>query len=122
VALRAREIVGEVKQAWAELYVVRKAIEINASTIALVRQASDIAAAKYSAGAMSQQDVLAGVVELSRLHEELVRILNAPEVRERILADGSEPVGSSPEEFRRFMLADLAKWAKVVKESGAKMD
>ena len=51
---------------------------------------------------------------------ELLRILNQPEVRERIVADGSEPVGSSPEEFHQFMLADLAKWAKVVKESGIK--
>ena len=59
---------------------------------------------------------------VTRLHDELVRILNLPEVHERILADGSEPVGSSPEDFRRFMLADLAKWAKVVKESGAKLD
>jgi tripartite-type tricarboxylate transporter receptor subunit TctC len=59
---------------------------------------------------------------VNRLHGELVRILNTPEVRDRILADGSEPVGSAPEEFRQFMLADLAKWAKVVKESGAKLD
>ncbi len=57
---------------------------------------------------------------VTRLHGELLRILNQPEVRERIVADGSEPVGSSPEEFRQFMLADLAKWAKVVKESGIK--
>ena len=59
---------------------------------------------------------------VARLHEELIRILNHPDVRERILADGSEPVGSAPEEFRQFMLADLAKWAKLVKESGAKLD
>jgi tripartite-type tricarboxylate transporter receptor subunit TctC len=59
---------------------------------------------------------------VTRLHEALLKILNAPDIRERILADGSEPVGSSPEEFRQFMLADLAKWARVVKESGAKMD
>ena len=45
-----------------------------------------------------------------------------PEVRERIVADGSELAGSSPEEFRQFMLADLAKWAKVVKESEMKLD
>lgn len=58
---------------------------------------------------------------LARLHGELVRILNQPDVRERIVADGAEPVGSAPEEFRQFMLADLAKWAKLVKESGAKL-
>ena len=59
---------------------------------------------------------------VTRLNEELTRIVNLPDVRERILADGSEPVGSTPEEFRQFMLADLAKWAKVVRESGAKLD
>lgn len=59
---------------------------------------------------------------LARLHGELVRILNLPEVRDRIKADGSEPVGSSPEEFRKFMHADLEKWSKVVKQSGATMD
>jgi tripartite-type tricarboxylate transporter receptor subunit TctC len=59
---------------------------------------------------------------VSRLHEELVRILNQPDVHERIVGDGSEPVGNTPEEFRQFMLADLAKWAKVVKQSGAKLN
>ena len=59
---------------------------------------------------------------VARLHAELVKILNSPDVRERIVADGSEPVGNSPEAFRQFMLADTAKWAKLVKESGAKMD
>jgi tripartite-type tricarboxylate transporter receptor subunit TctC len=59
---------------------------------------------------------------LARLHEAFVKILNQPEMRERIVADGSEPVGNTPEEFRRFMRADLDKWAKLVKESGAKLD
>jgi tripartite-type tricarboxylate transporter receptor subunit TctC len=59
---------------------------------------------------------------LDRLHGELVKILNEPDVHERILKDGSEPVGSSPEEFHKFLDADLAKWAKVVKASGAKLE
>ena len=59
---------------------------------------------------------------VAKLHEELVKILNQPDVRGRIESDGSEPVGSSPEEFRRFMHADMDKWAKLVKESGAKLD
>ena len=59
---------------------------------------------------------------VTRLHDELVRILNRPDVRDRIVADGSAPAGTTPEEFRLFMLADLDKWAKLVKESGAKLD
>jgi tripartite-type tricarboxylate transporter receptor subunit TctC len=59
---------------------------------------------------------------VARLHEELVKILNQPDVKGRIESDGSEPVGSSPDEFRRFMRADMDKWAKLVKESGAKLD
>jgi len=59
---------------------------------------------------------------VARLHDEFVKVLKRPDVRERIVADGSEPAGTSPEEFRQFMLADLAKWAKLVKESGAKLD
>src|SRR5687768_16564593 len=59
---------------------------------------------------------------VKRLHEELIKALNSTDIRGRIEADGSQPVGSSPEEFRRFMQADLDKWAKLVKESGAKLD
>ncbi|HZT61533.1 MAG TPA: tripartite tricarboxylate transporter substrate binding protein [Burkholderiales bacterium] len=59
---------------------------------------------------------------VARLHDEFIKVLNRADVRERILADGSEPVGTTPEEFRQFMLADLARSVKLVKESGAKLD
>ena len=59
---------------------------------------------------------------VTRLHDEFVKVLNRPDVRERIVADGSEPAGTTPEEFRQFMLADLARYAKLVEESGAKLD
>ena len=59
---------------------------------------------------------------VTRLHAEFVKILNRPDIRDRIVLDGSEPAGTTPEDFRQFMLADLAKWAKLVKESGAKLD
>lgn len=59
---------------------------------------------------------------IAKLHGDLIKILGTPEVRERIVADGSEPVGSDPEAFRQYLLADLATWAKLVKESGAKLD
>lgn len=59
---------------------------------------------------------------VARLHDEFVRILNEPDVKQRIAHDGAEAVGSGPEEFRQFLHADMVKWQKVVKESGAKMN
>ena len=59
---------------------------------------------------------------IARLHGEIVRILGQPDIRERILGDGSEPVGNTPEEFTQYMHADLVKWSRLIKESGAKLD
>ena len=59
---------------------------------------------------------------VTRLHDEVVKILRQKDITDRILADGAEPVGNTPEEFRQYMLADVAKWAKLVKESGAKLN
>jgi tripartite-type tricarboxylate transporter receptor subunit TctC len=56
-----------------------------------------------------------------RLHDEFVKALLTPEMRATIEADGAEPVGNSPEEFRKVLLADLQKWPKVIKSNpGAK--
>jgi len=46
----------------------------------------------------------------------------SPDVRERMLNQGVEPVGSTAEEFARLIKAELPKWAKVVQASGAKLD
>ena len=59
---------------------------------------------------------------VAKLNGEIVRILRLPDVRERMTALGAEVVGSSPERFAVFQKADTAKWAKVVKTSGAKID
>jgi tripartite-type tricarboxylate transporter receptor subunit TctC len=59
---------------------------------------------------------------IAKLHAEIVKALQIPEVRERIAGFGFEPVASTPEEFGEFVRADIARWAKVVKESGARVD
>jgi len=59
---------------------------------------------------------------LTRLHREIVGVINEPDTQKRITADGSTPIGSTPEAFLRFLRADVAKWAKLIKESGAKAD
>jgi tripartite-type tricarboxylate transporter receptor subunit TctC len=56
---------------------------------------------------------------LNLLHGELIKVLNEPEIQKAIFNQGAEPVGSSPEEFRKYLIADLDKWKKVVKASGA---
>jgi tripartite-type tricarboxylate transporter receptor subunit TctC len=59
---------------------------------------------------------------VTRLHDEMVKILQRPDVKDMIASDGAETVGNTPEEFRKFLDADVAKWAKLVKESGAKLN
>lgn len=59
---------------------------------------------------------------IRRLHEELVKVLKQPEVRERIVALGIDPVGSTPEEFSRVIAADIAKWTAVAKAANIKAD
>ena len=59
---------------------------------------------------------------INRLNAEVVKILKLPSVREQLVAQGAEPVGDSPEEFSRFTQAEIGKWAKIIKISGAKVD
>jgi tripartite-type tricarboxylate transporter receptor subunit TctC len=57
---------------------------------------------------------------VDRWHRETVRALKDPEVRQRLVTDGAEPVGSSPEEFAVYLRSETVKWAKVVKDVGIK--
>ena len=59
---------------------------------------------------------------IHKLHAEIVKDLKLPAVLERITALGFEPVGNTPEEFGLFLKAELAKWAKVARELGAKAE
>ena len=59
---------------------------------------------------------------VARLHAETAKALAAPEVREKLLAQGAEPIGSSPEEFRAYIRAEIDKWGKVVRASGLRID
>ena len=57
---------------------------------------------------------------ITRLHTGVVRALQNPEVRQRLLNDGAEPVGSSPEEFAAYLRSETTKWAQVIKAAGIK--
>jgi tripartite-type tricarboxylate transporter receptor subunit TctC len=57
---------------------------------------------------------------VTRLHAEMTRILQQPDVKERFAGDGADPVGNTPEEFARYIQSELVKWAKVAREAGIK--
>jgi len=59
---------------------------------------------------------------VERLGAELQRVMQLPEIRERLVAQGIEPIGNSPAEFSGQVRGELKKWARIVQESGARVD
>ncbi len=57
---------------------------------------------------------------INRLQQEIGRMFRQAEVREKLFAQGVEPVGGTPQEFTAFLNAEFAQWAKVIKSSGLK--
>ena len=57
---------------------------------------------------------------LDRLHADLVRALNSPDLRERLQNLGADPVGNTPEQYTAFIRNEIVKWAKVIKAAGIK--
>jgi tripartite-type tricarboxylate transporter receptor subunit TctC len=68
--------------------------------------------------------VKAGTPEpiVKRLNTEVLRVLQLPEVRGKIAAEGATVLSGSPDQFAAFLKDEIAKWGKVVKESGAKVE
>ena len=59
---------------------------------------------------------------VARLNDEVRKVLRQDEVTARLAAEGSEPMGSTPEEFRAFLTAEHEKWGRVVREARVQLD
>jgi tripartite-type tricarboxylate transporter receptor subunit TctC len=59
---------------------------------------------------------------VQKLNAAINRVLQMPEVRQRLEALTFEPIGGSPQQFAEYVRSEVAKWAVVVKETGAKLD
>ncbi len=59
---------------------------------------------------------------VSRLNAELVKISRSQDMVERLAPDGGEPVGSTPEQFARHLVTEIARWRVVVKDAGIRLD
>jgi len=59
---------------------------------------------------------------VKKIHDDAVTVIRRPDFLERMEKDGIEPVANTPEEFAAEIKTDLARWAKIVKAAGAKLD
>ena len=59
---------------------------------------------------------------IAKLNTEILRVLATSDFRQRMEADAAEPIGGTPEQFGDYIKSEIVKYAKVVKESGAKID
>jgi len=57
-----------------------------------------------------------------RLNAELVKVMHAPEMKEKLTATGTEPLTSTPEEFAAYIKREMAKWGDVIRKAGVKAD
>jgi tripartite-type tricarboxylate transporter receptor subunit TctC len=59
---------------------------------------------------------------IAKWNADVTKILNSPDVRAKLQADGAEPSPNTPEQFAQFIARELAKYARIIKASGAKVD
>jgi tripartite-type tricarboxylate transporter receptor subunit TctC len=59
---------------------------------------------------------------VKKLNAEIIKVLKSPDVAERLSSQGAEPVSNTPEQFSAYIKSEMAKWAKVIKASGAQVD
>jgi tripartite-type tricarboxylate transporter receptor subunit TctC len=59
---------------------------------------------------------------VAKLHDAVVKTVNTPAVREKLIGTGADPLTMTPDEFTRFLRADIEMWGRVVKAAGVKVD
>jgi tripartite-type tricarboxylate transporter receptor subunit TctC len=59
---------------------------------------------------------------IARWNADVTKILTTPDVRAKLMADGAEPAPDTPEQFTQMIARELAKYARIIKASGAKVD
>jgi tripartite-type tricarboxylate transporter receptor subunit TctC len=59
---------------------------------------------------------------IAKMNADMVKVLQMPDVRDKLIAMGYVPVGNTPEQYERFIRAEITKWAKVIKEAGIQVD
>ena len=112
IAVRAQEILNSVKQRYTELFLARRAIDVHLASVGVLRQLADISQVKYAAGRISQQDVLKAVVELSRVHDDVITFeqqedLAAARLNTLLDREPDAPIGPLTEPREQILTASM---------------
>lgn len=59
---------------------------------------------------------------VEKLNADIVRVLNMPDVKERLAAMGSTPVGGTPEQFGAYVKNEIARWGRVIRENNIRVE
>ena len=59
---------------------------------------------------------------VARLNTQIAKVLALPDIRERMLAMGTEPVSNSPEEFSLFIKSESQKWSKIIHDKNIRIE
>lgn len=119
IAVGARGVIDAVKRAYSDLFLSRTAITIHHESLDLLRQFADITSAKYTTGRTSQQETMKAILEVSRLHDDLVLLHQRAALAEAQLntlldRKPDAPIGPLAEPRERVLLprpADLQRLA-----------
>jgi cobalt-zinc-cadmium efflux system outer membrane protein len=98
IAVRARDVIAQVKRAYSALFVARQAVAVHEGGVDLSRQIADLTTAKYVAGHGAQREALTAVVEISKLHSDLIDLdaqaqLAAAQLNMLLNRDPAAPIG-----------------------------
>lgn len=98
IAVRARDVIAQVKRAYSELFVARQAVAVHEAGVDLSRQIADLTTAQYVAGHGAQREALTAVVEISKLHSDLIDLdeqaqLAAAQLNTLLNRDPAAPIG-----------------------------
>ena len=59
---------------------------------------------------------------VAKLHDDIVRVLRQPDVKERFAGEGGDIIADTPEQFGVFIRKEIPKWTKVIKDAAVKVD
>src|SRR6266550_3143087 len=98
IAVRGRDVIAQVKRAYSALFVARQAVAVHEAGVDLSRQIADLTTAKYVAGHGAQREALTAVVEISKLHSDLIDLdeqaqLAAAQLNTLLNRDPAAPIG-----------------------------